>query len=152
MSFDALKLENLLDLNELIKIRALKDRRIEYTGSDEYTIKIFALKKLIALTPQNRTLAEIAAYYLKNIILLQAFPDGNHRTALTAIEMFLEMNGYSLEYAATEANQFRKELFRGRFSEYETYEERPTSVLQESDNQVFHLCLDFVKAHTRKTI
>lgn len=152
MSFDLLKLENLLDLNELIRMRALKDRLIEYTGSDEYTTNIFVLKKLIELTPQSRILAEIAAYYLKNIILLQAFPDGNHRTALTAIEMFLEMNGYSLEYTATEANQFRKELFRERFNEYETYEERPTSVLKEPDNQVFHLCLKFVKAHTRKTI
>ena len=152
MFFDLLKLENLLDINELIKIRAFKDRRIEYTGSDEYTTKIFALKKLIELTPKSRTAAEIAAYYLKNIILLQAFPDGNHRTALTAIEIFLEMNGYSLEYAATEANQFRKELFRRRFSEYETYEERPISILKEADNQVFHLCLKFVKMHVKKTI
>ena len=94
MSINLLTLENLLDINELIKIRASKDSRIEYTGSDDYSIKIRGLKKLIEFTPKNRTVREIAAYYLKNIILLQAFPDANHRTALTATERFLEKNDY----------------------------------------------------------
>jgi len=152
MYFELLKLEYLLDINELIKLRAFKDSRIEYTGSDEYTINIFALKKLIELTPKSRDITEIAAYYLKNIILLQAFPDGNHRTALMAIEMFLELNGHSIEYTATEANQFRKELFRRRFSAYETYEEMPIRILKEADNQVFYLCVEFVKTHAMETV
>jgi len=75
MSLNLLILENLLDINEQIKIRALKDHRIEYTGSEDYPIKINELKKLIELAPENRTVIEIASYYLKNIILLQAFPD-----------------------------------------------------------------------------
>jgi len=53
---------------------------------------------------------EIAAYYLKNIILLQAFPDGNHRTALYAVELFLKINGYDFDYSAEEAYEFRREL------------------------------------------
>ncbi len=102
MPLNLLTLENLLDINEQIKIRASKDHRIEYTGSEDYTIKIRGLKKLIELTPKNRTVIEIATYYLKNIILLQAFPDANHRTAL-----------------------------------------------KEADNQVFSLCLEFVRAHVK---
>lgn len=85
--------------------------------------------------------------YLKNIILLQAFPDANHRTALTATERFLEKNGYSFDYTAVEAYQFQKDLYSRRLHEYGTYEERPISILKESDNQVFLLCLEFVKAH-----
>jgi death-on-curing family protein len=60
------------------------------------------LKKLIEYAPKNRDIFEVAAYYLKNIILLQAFPDANHRTALTAIEMFLEDNGLNLDYTTVE--------------------------------------------------
>ena len=62
MSINLLTLENLLDINELIKIRASKDSRIEYTGSEDYPIKIRELKKLIEFTPKNRTVGEIAAY------------------------------------------------------------------------------------------
>lgn len=149
MPLNLLTLENLLDINEQIKIRASKDPRIEYTGSEDYPIKIRELQKLIELTPKNRAVVEIAAYYLKNIILLQAFPDANHRTALTATERFLEKNGYSFDYTAVEAYQFRKELYTRRLQEYGTYEERPTRVLKEADNQVFSLCLEFVRAHIR---
>ncbi len=147
MPLNLLALENLLDINEQIKIRASKDPRLEYTGSEDYPIKIRELKKLIEITPKNRSVVEIAAYYLKNIILLQAFPDANHRTALAATERFLEKNGYSFDYTAVEAYQFRKELYNRRLQEYGTYEERPVSVLKEADNQIFSLCLEFVRAH-----
>ncbi len=149
MPLNLLTLENLLDINEQIKIRASKDPRIEYSGSEEYPIKIRELKKLIELTPANRTTIETAAYYLKNIILLQAFPDANHRTALAAVERFLEKNGYSFDYTAIEAYQFRKELYARRLQEYGTYEERTISVSKEADNQVFSLCLEFIRTHTR---
>ena len=147
MSINLLTLENLLDTNELIKIRASKDSRIEYTGSEDYPIKICGLKKLIEFTPKNRTVREIAAYYLKNIILLQAFPDANHRTALIATERFLEKNGYSLDYEAVDAYLFQKELYTRRLQEYGTYEERPVSVLKADDDQVFSLCLKFINGH-----
>ncbi|MBU4220557.1 MAG: hypothetical protein KKA10_02865 [Euryarchaeota archaeon] len=149
MTLYLLTLENLLDINDQIKIRASKDNRIEYTGIEDYPIKVRELKKLIELAPKNRTVIEIAAYYLKNIILLQAFPDANHRTALTAIERFFEKNGYSFDYTAIEAYKFRKELYSRRLHQYGTYEERAINVLKEEDNQVFSLCLEFLKAHTR---
>ena len=84
---------------------------------------------------------------MKNIIILQAFPDGNHRTALYAVELFLELNGYYFDYAPEEAYEFRKELYNRRLREYKTYEERPVSVLKEDDNQVFSLCLEFIVSH-----
>lgn len=149
MSINLLVLKNLLDINEQIKIRSLKDPRIEYTGSKDYPIKIIHLEKLIENTPKKRNILEIAAYYLKNIIILQSFPDANHRTALTATEMFLEKNGYIFDYEAVEAYEFRKELYDRRLHTYGTYEERPISVLEEDDNEVFSLCLKFIKAHIK---
>ncbi|NJD78369.1 MAG: hypothetical protein FIB08_14960 [Candidatus Methanoperedens sp.] len=111
------------------------------------------LKKLVEYAPKNRDILEIAAYYLKNIILLQAFPDANHRTALTAMERFLEKNGLTFDYTPVEAFDFRKELYNRRLHVYKTYEERPISVLKDDDNQVennvFLLCLEFIKVHIR---
>ncbi|MFA4956606.1 MAG: Fic family protein [Candidatus Methanoperedens sp.] len=148
-----LTLKILLDINEQIKIRASKDHRIEYSGSEDYPIKMHELKKLIEYAPNNRDVLEVAAYYLKNIILLQAFPDANHRTALTSIEMFLEDNGLNLDYKTVEAFNFRKELYNSRLMVYKTYEEMSTRVLKEDDNQagnsVFTLCLKFIKAHVK---
>ncbi len=65
MPVNLLSLDNLLDINEQIKIRASKDRRIEYTGSEDYPIKVHELKKLIELVPENRTVIEIADIILK---------------------------------------------------------------------------------------
>ncbi len=101
---------------------------------------------MIELAPRLE-LSEIGAYYLKNIILLQAFPDGNHRTALYAVELFLKKNGYGFNYIPEEAYEFRKELYSRRLREYKTYEERPISILNEGDNQIFLFCREFVRAH-----
>lgn len=145
-----LTLENLLDINNELKEDALRDHRIEYTGSGDYPIKTHELEKLIEYTP-NRNILEIAAYYLKNIILLQAFPDGNHRTALYAVELLLKKNDYGFNYTPEESYEFRKELYNRRLRQYKTYEERPASVLKEEDNQVFSFCLEFVRSHASLT-
>jgi hypothetical protein len=63
--------------------------------------------------------------------------------------MFLEKNGYIFDYEAVEAYEFRKELYDRRLHTYGTYEERPISVLEEDDNEVFSLCLKFIKAHIK---
>jgi len=144
-----LTLENLLDINEELRTDALRNPKIEYSGTKEYPIQIYKLKALVESVPTYRPFPEIAAYYLKNTILLQAFPDGNHRTALYAVELYLQMNGYSFDYIPEEAYQFRKELFNRRFLEYKTYEETPVTILKEKDNPVFSLCLEFVKAHAK---
>lgn len=149
MSLNFLTLEDILDINEQIKIRSFKDGRIEYTGIEDYPIKIRMLEKLIEFIPKNRTIEEISAYFLKNIILLQAFPDANHRTALTSIERFLEKNDYNFDYSPIEAYEFRKKLYTKRLHEYKTYEEQSIRILKETDNQVFSLCLDFIKTHIK---
>ena len=150
MTSNLITFENLLDINEQIKIRALKDSRIEYTGIEDYPIKVYHLKKLIELAPKSSTILEIAAYYLKNIILLQAFPDANHRTALIATERFLEKNDYKFSYSAIDAFQFQKELYNRRLHEYGTYEERPISILKEEENQVYSLCYNFIITHVEQ--
>lgn len=122
-------LENLLDINEEIKKEAAKDKNIEYRGSEDYPIRKYKLKKLIEYTP-DREIIDLASYYLKNIILLQAFPDANHRTALAAVEVFLNKNEIDLDYTPEEAYLFQKEYYGSRLRIYGTYEEMPVSILK----------------------
>lgn len=144
----------MLLINERLKKRAKEYPEIEYSGSEYYPVKVNILKKLINKVPDDRDIFKIAAYYLKNIILLQAFPDGNHRTALFAVEIFLqEMNGYSFDYEDEEALLFRKKCYKKRGEVYGTYEEMLSWVLEEKDNQikneVYSLCLEFIKFHVK---
>lgn len=52
--------------------------------------------------------------YLIEVLLklLQAFPDANHRTALYAVELFLEKNGYYFDYKVEEAIELQKIIYR----------------------------------------
>ncbi len=113
-----LTLEALLEVNEKIKARSIRNSWIQYENKDD-PILMRKLEKLIEHTP-NRDLFEIAAYYLKNIILLQAFPDANHRTALTAVKVFLEMNGYDFSHTDEEAIQFQGDCYHERWFLYRT--------------------------------
>ncbi|MFZ3167508.1 MAG: type II toxin-antitoxin system death-on-curing family toxin [Candidatus Methanoperedens sp.] len=146
-----LTVENILDINKELKEDSLRDPKIEYSGIEDYPVQIYKIKALVKNVPIHRPIFELAAYYLKNIILLQAFPDGNHRTALYASELFLNLNGYSFDYTPEKAYEFRKELYNRRLREYKTYEERPICILKEKDNQTFSLCLEFVMMHSAES-
>ena len=93
-----------------------------------------------------------AAYYLKNIIILQAFEDGNHRTALYATTFFLEKNGYKTKKINDECYlTFKIRLEMWRFKDYHTLDSMDLSVLKIKDNTtaeanyVFNFCLQFIK-------
>ena len=93
-----LEVEHILEINEAIYRESLKDDKIEYSGKDLYPIKKEKIEKLVELVPKG-SLIDTAIHYLKNIILLQPFPNANHRTALLSAEYFLELNGEKLKYS-----------------------------------------------------
>lgn len=93
---------------------------------------------------------DIATYYLKNIILLQPFPDGNHRTALTSVELFLNKNGYELSYTAEEALKFQKDAYNIRLEVYGHYGQHDISVLTKPADKFTKLCMEFIKGKLTK--
>ncbi len=93
-----LEVEHILEINEAIYRESLKDSKIDYSGKNDYTIKKEKIEKLVEMVPKG-SLLDAATYYLKNIILLQPFPNANHRTALLSVEYFFEINGERLEYS-----------------------------------------------------
>lgn len=148
-----LNLDILLQINEHIYQISLKYPEIEYSGREDYPTKVRVLRKLINSAPDTDIL-ETAAYYLKNIILLQAFADANHRTALMAVQVFLIKNNIEdFHPTADEAAEFQKILYSKRWKVYKSYEEASSKVLKKEDNtldnEVFAYCYDFIKSYSK---
>jgi len=141
-----LELEHIIEINEAIYRQSLSDKNIEYSGKNDYPVSLDKLKKLIENAPQD-SLIEIATYYFKNIILLQPFPNANHRTALLAAEYFLQLNGKNLEYTKDEITSFHQTLFSIQFRIYKTYEQLGIDVLTEKKNEFYQYCKKFIEAH-----
>jgi prophage maintenance system killer protein len=144
-----LEIAHLLDANDIILQKSKKQKEIDYSGEGIYPIEYNKLEALIEHTPSGDIL-DIATYYLKNIILLQPFPDGNHRTALAAVEFFLNINDYELSYSAEEALDFQKEPYRVRFKTYGNYDQHDTSILKTNEDGFSKLCRGFIKKRLTK--
>lgn len=149
-----LTLTKILNINRYIEIRAEKYDEIKY---ERRFVRINIRKNLHYLIEcakqyysETGDIILTAAYYLKNIILLQSFEDANHRTAITATIIFLDSNGYNTKKVNTECYlEFKNHLFMYRTKEYYTYYSLGTNVLKFEDNtidnDVFKYCLKFIK-------
>jgi prophage maintenance system killer protein len=141
-----LELEHILEINEAIYRQSLSDKNIEYSGKNDYPVSMDKIKKLVANTPK-KSIIETATYYFKNIILLQPFPNANHRTALLAAEYFLQLNGRNLEYTKDEITSFHQTSFSIQFRIYKTYEQLGIEVLTEDENEFYQYCKKFLEDH-----
>jgi death-on-curing family protein len=143
------EIEHLIDANEIILQKSKERKEIDYSGERVYHIEYKKLEALIKYTPSEDIL-DVATYYLKNIILLQPFPDGNHRTALAAVEFFFNENGYELSYNAEEALNFQKEAYRVRFKTYGNYDQHDISILKTHEDDFSRLCRNFIEIRLTK--
>jgi prophage maintenance system killer protein len=141
-----LEIEHILDVNELIRLKSKDNNDIDYSGEESYSIDLKKLNALIENTP-NEDILNIAVYYLKNIILLQPFPDANHRTALACVELFLMKNELYLEYTTDDAVLFQKNAYRVRLSTYGHYDQHTISVLAKTEDDFSILCKDFIESN-----
>jgi len=142
-----LALDEILKINDQIWKMAQKSSDIEYSGHNDYIIREDRVKYLIDNTP-NEGLIDIAAYYLKNLILLQSFADANHRTAFEAVRYFFHKNNVSFRWHPDSVDNFRMKIYDLRLKIYGTYEEKSISVLKESKNELYDCC----KSYIEKTI
>ena len=142
-----LALDEILEINNQIWRMAQKSSDIEYGGHKDYIIREDRVNHLIDNTP-NEGLIDVAAYYLKNLILLQSFADANHQTALEAVRYFLHKNNVSFRWHPDSIDNFQREIYALRFEIYGTYEEMSISVLKEPKNELYDCC----KSYIEKTI
>jgi prophage maintenance system killer protein len=145
-----LELEHILDINEMIRKISKEEKEIQYTGEKTYSIDIKKINALLENVPLDNII-NISVYYLKNIILLQPFPDGNHRTALASVEFFLNKNGYGLSYDADDALEFQKKAYSVRLETYGNYDQHDVSILAKPNDDFSTLCRDFIEKSLTKS-
>lgn len=141
---DRLNVEEILNINQ-----KLARHEVPYTGSEDYPVRREKVERLVKNVPARSPIS-VAAYYLKNLTLLQPFPDANHRTGLIAARMYLERKGYRFDFTADEAEQLRDQMLNLQFKLYGTYEELSEVVTTEPDNEIFRRCRDFIKKHAMR--
>lgn len=141
-----LEIEHILDVNELIRLKSKDNKEIDYSGEESYSIDLKKLNALIENTP-NEDILDIAVYYLKNIILLQPFPDANHRTALACAELFLMKNELYLEYTTNDAVLFQKNAYSVRLNTYGNYDQHNITILTKPEDDFSILCKNFIESN-----
>ncbi len=144
-----LEIEHLVDINDMICQKSKEQKEIVYSGDDVYPVQFKKLKILIENTPKEDILT-IATYYLKNIILLQPFPDGNHRTALAYVELFLEKNGYDFHYSVEDAVKLQKDAYNVRLKVYGHYDQHDISITTQPEDDFTILCKSFLSNRLTK--
>jgi prophage maintenance system killer protein len=149
-----LTLTQILTINKIIEIKTKKHTEIKYVRR---FVPINTRKNLEYLVDcakeyyyKTNDIRLTAAYYLKNIIILQAMEDANHRTAITATTIFLNSNGYNTKKVTTNCYfSFKSDLLMYRTKEYYTFKSLMADVLKFEDNtvenDVFNYCLKFIK-------
>ena len=139
--------ENILEINKTLSRIALEKKEMKFGAESDDEIE--KIEKLIECTPKNKSIIEVAAYYLKNIIILQAFSDGNHRTAILSVLFFFRKNNYAYTYNLTyeKQTQFRNDIDKACYEVYGyCYHAMDTNVLNNGDDdKIFLICLDFIK-------
>ncbi|MBA3063395.1 MAG: hypothetical protein FP833_10665 [Atribacteria sp.] len=151
--------EKILFINSAIEKQSKKYAEIEYVRRFVNINIRKRLDKLVECAEEyyywTKDAQLTSAYYLKNIIILQALEDANHRTAITGTSIFLNDNGYNIKKITRKCSiRFKRRLSMYRFKEYGTTDPLPSRVLNFDDNiinnsefennELFEYCLNFV--------
>lgn len=87
---------------------------------------------------------EYAAWLIRAIVLVQPFPDANHRTAVTAAELALRRESVRFAPALEQARAFHRDVSNARRSVLGGYGDAPLTVLENWDDEVMWVCRAFV--------
>lgn len=117
-----------------------RNELIEYVVPENVHTRKDKLHVLTYKALNYTTTMDIATYYMKNIIVLQCFPDGNHRTALESVRLFFYKNDINFRWNPEYVVKYQRNIYKLRYKMYETYEELPISVLDEPLDSLWIYC------------
>ena len=140
---------NYLTVSEIIHINNTIHDMSHYNPKIEH-VAVFNTRtdKLHILTrgvPKYTTMLDTTTYYMKNLIIMQCFSDGNHRTALEAVRLFFHKNGISFKWNPQNVVKMQCDIYKLRYKIYTTYEELPVSVLTEPHNSLWIYCCNCIE-------
>ncbi|KAF4120005.1 death on curing protein [Geosmithia morbida] len=84
--------------------------------SSNYWNLLLLLRKPTSTTPARMTSTSLAGILGEKTILNHAFQDGNKRTAIVSTDMFLKINGFKLQDAPSEEDEFDNGLTKAHIS------------------------------------
>jgi len=148
-----MKLLDSLDIshmNYVIYEMSRRNPKIEYVRLPGTEISYSKLQTLVESAPRYTMSINTAAYYMKNLILTQCFPDGNHRTALEAVRLFYHINHVDFRWNPNLVVEYQYEIYKLRYKIYNTYEALPVSVLSEPYNDLWLYCRDRIQDNLSK--
>ena len=95
--------------------------QIKQTGGSPGIIAMGALESALArpLSGYYDGLIEEATALLESLAANHPFVDGNKRVAFVATDLFLRLNGYSIDCDADEANRFIRNILEDRQDRFE---------------------------------
>lgn len=115
-----------LTLDDVLQFHA---DQIELAGGDGAILDIGKIESAIAQPNAtwdrqflHEDLAAMAAAYLFHIVQNHGFADGNKRTGVNAAIVFLELNGYALDWPVDESEQIVLGVVKGELSNNEVAE------------------------------
>ncbi len=132
-------------INHTIRDMSRDNNHIEYVSAKDTPIREDKLHILTYRAPKHTILINTATYYMKNIILLQCFPDGNHRTALESVRLFFHKNNVDFKWDLRYVIKYQIDIYKLRYKVYNTYEELPASVLYEPRNSLWIYCRNCIE-------
>lgn len=130
-------------INNTIHDMSHYNPKIEHINA--FNVRTDKLDELIRLTPVNTISLHVASYYMKNIIILQCFNDGNHRTALEAVRLFFHKNNIPFKWDSRNVVKMQRNIYKLRYQMYNTYEELPAAILMEPHNSLWVYCRDCIE-------
>ena len=137
--------EEIERINQVIHDMSHDNDHIEYVSAEDTPTRRDKLRKLTYRAPEYTTCMNTATYYMKNIILLQCFPDGNHRTALESVRLFFHKNDIVFKWDLRHVVKYQIDIYKLRYRVYDTYEELPASVLNEPRNSLWIYCRNCIE-------
>ena len=138
-----LSAEELLEIHREVREQALADPASRYEDPAGQGPSVSRVQAIVGANPALGVV-ERAAWILRAIVLVQPFPDGNHRTGLLAAELLLGRDGIRFRPSPDAAAEFQRKVSSERFARLRGYDDAPLSVLVEWNDQVMACCLDFI--------
>ena len=135
-------------INYTIYEMSLRNPKNEYVRASP--ISYSKLQILVESAPRYTVSINTAAYYMKNLILTQCFPDSNHRTALEAVRLFYHVNHVNFRWDPDYVVGYQRDIYKLRYKIYNTYEALPVSVLYEPVNELYLYCRDRIQDNLSK--
>jgi len=131
------------EINDAIRELSLTDKEIGYGVEPGERVSLRRLEAIVAGVPDAPP-TDQAAWLLRALVLVQPFPDANHRTGVAAAELILRRRGLRFRPSVERAATFQRVVTSARYKLLGGYDDAPLTVLSHYADPVYDACRTFI--------